>query len=65
MSQVIEVFVAPNGAVRVTTEGFVGSTCRQASEFLESALGQRTSEQLTSAFYQTATHQQSTHVRGQ
>ncbi len=47
----IEIIVAPTGQTRVQTKGFTGSECRQASEFIETALGGRTGEQLTSEFY--------------
>lgn len=50
--RMIEIIVSPTGQARVQTEGFVGSDCRQASLFLEQALGQRTSEQLTAEFHQ-------------
>lgn len=49
--QVIEITVAPDGATRVETKGFVGNSCRQASAFLEQALGQRAREQLTPEFH--------------
>ena len=52
MSQTIEIIVAPNGQTRIETKGFAGSQCRQASQFLEAALGRRTSEQLTAEFHQ-------------
>ena len=48
----IEIIVAPNGKVRVTTKGFSGASCRDASKFIEQALGERTAEQLTSEFHQ-------------
>jgi hypothetical protein len=47
----IEITVSPAGQTSVETKGFSGSECRQASEFLEKALGQRTGEQLTGEFY--------------
>ena len=47
----IEITVAPDGSTRVETKGFAGASCRQASAFVEQALGQRTDEQLTSEFY--------------
>ena len=47
----IEITVSPAGQTSVETKGFSGSECRQASEFLEKALGQRTNEQLTGEFY--------------
>ena len=52
MSKTIEIVVAPNGQSRVETKGFVGSECRQASLFIEQALGQRASEQLKPEFHQ-------------
>ncbi len=37
MSRVIEVIVSPQGQSRVETKGFSGSTCREASRFIEHA----------------------------
>ena len=51
MSQIIEITVSPQGQTKMQTKGFSGSSCRDASKFLEEALGQRTSEKLTSEFY--------------
>jgi len=51
MSKTIEIIVSPNGETTVTTKGFAGSSCREASKFIEQALGQRTGERLTSEFY--------------
>jgi hypothetical protein len=48
----IEITVSPTGQTRVETKGFSGAECRQASQFVETALGQRTGEQLTAEFYQ-------------
>jgi hypothetical protein len=47
----IEIIVAPNGQTSVETKGFTGTECRQASEFIETALGRQSREQLTSEFY--------------
>lgn len=58
MSKTIEIIVAPNGQTRVETKGFVGSDCRQASQFIERALGRQTDELLKAEFYQTVTSQQ-------
>ena len=55
----IEIVVSPTGQTQVQTKGFTGSECRQASQFIEPALGQRTSEQLTAEFHQQAGQQQS------
>jgi hypothetical protein len=42
----------------VETKGFTGSECRDASRFIEQAIGQQTNEILKSEFHQTATAQQ-------
>jgi hypothetical protein len=47
----IEIIVAPDGQTSVQTKGFTGTECRQASEFIETALGRRSHEQLTSEFH--------------
>ncbi len=52
MSKVIEITVGPKGETTVQTRGFAGSECREASKFVEQALGQKTAEQLTAEFYQ-------------
>jgi hypothetical protein len=54
----IEVIVSPQGEVNVQTKGFADSSCREASQFIEQALGQRTGEQLTAEFHQSQTQQQ-------
>ncbi len=61
---IIEVIVSPQGKTRVETKGFAGSTCREASRFLEQALGVKAAEQLTSEFYQTAAQIQSLQPQG-
>jgi len=50
--QVIEVIISPQGETRVETKGFAGTSCRDASQFLEQALGVKVSEKLTPEFYQ-------------
>ena len=52
MSKVIEITVDPRGQATVQTRGFAGAECREASRFVEQALGHRTAEQLTAEFYQ-------------
>jgi len=54
----IEIIVSPKGETTVTTKGFAGSSCRDASKFVEQALGQRTGERLTGEFYQQVGQQQ-------
>jgi hypothetical protein len=51
MMKQIKILVAPNGQTRVETKGFTGNECREASKFLEQALGQQTAEKLTAEFY--------------
>jgi hypothetical protein len=50
--KIIEITVGPAGEARVETKGFSGGACREASRFLEQALGARTAEQLTAEFHQ-------------
>jgi hypothetical protein len=50
----IEITFLPNGQSRVETKGFVGGECREASRFLEQALGQSTQEILKPEFHQSA-----------
>ena len=55
----IEVVVSPQGEVSIETKGFSGPSCRDASRFIEQALGQRMGEQLAIEFHQaTAIPQQ-------
>lgn len=50
----IEIVVTPTGQTTVQTTGFTGPSCRDASKFLEEALGNHAAERLTSEFYQAA-----------
>ena len=54
----IEITVSPTGQTSVQTKGFVGGECRDASRFIEEALGQRVSETLTAEFHQATQQQQ-------
>ena len=58
----IEITIALDGRTRVETKGFTGESCRDASRFIEEALGRRVEERLTTDFHQTqvgqATNQQ-------
>jgi hypothetical protein len=49
--KIIEITISPQGQTQIETKGFAGSSCREASERLEQALGVRTSERLTGEFY--------------
>ena len=53
MNKSIEITISPTGDTKVETRGFSGTECRDASKFVEQALGQRTAEQLTGEFYQS------------
>lgn len=57
-NQIIEVTILPNGKSKVQTKGFSGADCKQASKFLEAALGQVTSDRLTNEFFHTQRTQQ-------
>ena len=52
MNKTIEITVSPTGQTQVQTKGFIGGECRDASRFVEEALGQRISETLTADFHQ-------------
>ena len=51
--KLIEITITPDGQTRLETRGFPGATCQEASRLLERALGNTTSEKLTSEFYQS------------
>ena len=48
----IKITVTPTGQTRVETTGFTGGECREASRFVEQALGTRSAEALTAEFHQ-------------
>ena len=56
--RIIEIIVGTKGQSKVETRGFTGGECREASKFIEQALGQRTDEKLTAEFYQGQTTDQ-------
>ena len=53
-TRTIEVIVSPSGEATVQTKGFTGPSCRDASRFIERALGEKAGEQLTAEFHQPA-----------
>lgn len=61
MSRTLEIIVTPEGRTSVQTLGFAGSSCRDASRFIEETLGRRLDERLTAEFHQaeSASHVQS------
>ena len=56
--KIVRVVVGPKGEARVETTGFSGGECREASRFIEQALGQPVGEQLTAEFYQAQSAEQ-------
>ena len=58
MNRTIEIIVSPEGRSTVQTLGFVGPSCRDASRFVEKALGKQTAETLTTEFQQTESARQ-------
>ena len=58
MTRTIEIIVNPKGETTVTTRGFAGQSCRDASRALEEALGKRVGEQLTAEFHQASSVEQ-------
>ena len=57
-SKFIEITVSTTGQTSVQTKGFVGDECRDASRFIEEALGQRVNESLTAEFHLAVQQQQ-------
>ena len=57
-NKIIEIIITSDGKTTVETKGFVGASCRDASKFIEDALGQSVSEQLTGEFHQTQSNEQ-------
>ena len=58
MKKIIRLIVSPTGETKIETRGFSGGECREASRFIDQALGQPVSEQLTAEFYQSQTTKQ-------
>ena len=55
--KIIEIVVSPTGQTRLETKGFTGNECRDASRFVEQALGKQTGEQLTAEYHDVASSQ--------
>tara|TARA_R110000850_G_scaffold210127_5_gene336120 strand:- start:1660 stop:1854 length:195 start_codon:yes stop_codon:yes gene_type:complete len=53
----IDIIFSTDGQSRIETRGFTGSRCKDASRFLEAALGKVSSELLTSEYHQAVQHQ--------
>jgi Protein of unknown function (DUF2997) len=50
--KIIEITIDSKGQSKVETRGFTGGECRDASKFIEQALGSLIGEKLTAEFYQ-------------
>ena len=50
--KIIEITIDTTGQSTVQTKGFTGSSCRDASRFIEQALGELAGERMTAEFYQ-------------
>jgi hypothetical protein len=48
----IVIIVDSKGQAKIETRGFTGGECREASRFVEQALGTRSAETLTAEFHQ-------------
>lgn len=53
MNKTLIIRVFPNGQTEITTQGFTGAGCRDASAELEKTLGQKLHEQFTAEFYES------------
>jgi len=51
MNKIIEIIVSPTGETQLETKGFAGGECKDASKFVERALGVTASEQMTAEFH--------------
>ena len=56
MNKTITIIVAPDGKTKLETDGFTGSACREASKFLEDALGVGTVERLKAEYFLDENH---------
>ena len=52
MSRTIEVIISPDAVTRVEAKGFTGSSCLEATKFLEECLGETLSRQLKPEVHQ-------------
>jgi len=54
----IEIIVSPQGETRLETKGFAGVACQDASRFIESALGEKSSDRPTVERHQVSAGQE-------
>ena len=58
MNKIIEIIVSPTGETQLETKGFAGEECKEASKFVEQALGNCQRERLTVEFHQNHKNKQ-------
>ncbi len=58
MPPILEITVSPQGETTIRTQGYEGASCREASKFLERALGVVTADARTAEYFATAPSQQ-------
>ncbi len=54
----IEITIDTKGQATVQTKGYAGASCRDASKFIEQALGEAVTDEPTPEFYQPQGRQQ-------
>lgn len=50
--KIVEIIVSPDGQTHLQTRGFSGTSCQEASKFLEEALGEKLAEIRTAEFFE-------------
>lgn len=58
MTKTIEITITPKGETKISTSGFTGSECQDATRDIEKALGAKIDEQLTGEYYTSSNEQQ-------
>jgi len=60
--KIIEIIVSPQGETHLETKDFTGASCQDASRFIVSALGEKSSDQPTAERYQVSAGQEQDHA---
>jgi hypothetical protein len=55
LAKKIVITVGPAGETTVQTHGYTGPACKDASRFIEEAIGEKTAEKLTPDFHRSET----------
>ena len=63
MNKTITIIVAPDGKTKIETDGFTGSSCREASRFLEDAIGTGIVERLKAEYFHDENHAEELEAR--